>query len=123
MHQNTPDERKAVVQELQNGNEKATDGDDADSKNWKHVVNDALEADERKVMKMVKNVFADYFTVDAFDGMVANLKHGSLGLVKTGTVKTETGEMIEDKRPKVELDEKKPMVEHKFVEVAVPTSA
>ena len=31
-------------------------------------------------MKMVKNVFADYFSVDSYDGKVARLEHGNLGL-------------------------------------------
>ena len=31
-------------------------------------------------MKMVKNVFADYFAVDSHGGKVARLEHGNLGL-------------------------------------------
>lgn len=103
-------------------------------------------------MKMVKNVFADYFAVDAYDGMVARLKRGELGLVRTegrGVVKeVRVGEgvgeveVVEAKMPVVEM----PMetggltdgkvggigmgiggkgmegVTHQFVEVAVPTA-
>ena len=122
MHQNTPEERKAVVQELQNSNDQAEGGNGTSSHTWKTVVNEALEDEERKVMTVVKNVFADYFTVDAFDGMVANLKHGSLGLVKTSIEETESGEKVADKRPRVELDAKQAIVEHRFVEVAMPTA-
>lgn len=31
---------------------------------------------------MVKNVFKDFFAVDSYFGMVANLERGHLGLVK-----------------------------------------
>lgn len=59
---------------------------DGKGKEWEDVENDALYPDEQRVLKMVNNTFQDYFTVDAFDGMVANLKQGSLGLVKSAPV-------------------------------------
>ena len=77
MHGATPQQRDVIAQQM----EESTSGT-ADDKQWKNVMNDALNTDERRVMKMVKDVFADYFTVDAFDGMVANVKHGSLGAEK-----------------------------------------
>ncbi|KAL8795410.1 MAG: hypothetical protein Q9195_002151 [Heterodermia aff. obscurata] len=117
-----PEERKAVVQELQNSDDQAEGAKGTHSTTWKAVANEVLEDEERKFMKLAKNVFTAFFTVDAFDGMVVNLKHGSLGLVKSETVETETGEKVGDKGPKVELDAKQPMVEHRFVDVAVPTS-
>ena len=108
VHHNTPKEREAIVQKMEeSNNDGAAGAANGESKQWKNVMNDALNTDERRVMKMVKDVFADYFTVDAFNGMVANLKHGSLGLVKTAS-----GDKLEDKQP---------AVEHHFVEVAVPT--
>jgi hypothetical protein len=42
-----------------------------------------FSTDEQRVLKMVKDTFADFFTVDVYYGMVANLQKGSLGLVKT----------------------------------------
>lgn len=107
VHGKPPKEREADVQKLEESNSGTAD---SDSKQWKSVMNEALNTDERRVMKMVKDVFADYFAVDAFDGMVANVKHGSLGLVKT----VPEGEKL----PKIELVEQKL---HQSVQVAVLT--
>ncbi|KAM3080828.1 hypothetical protein ACMFMG_004782 [Clarireedia jacksonii] len=49
------------------------------------VGKDAFTTDEERVLKMVKNVFKDFFAVDSYFGMVANLERGSLGLVKSTT--------------------------------------
>lgn len=53
---------------------------DKHGQQWQDVAEDAFSAEEANVMKMVKNVFADYFSVDSFDGKVARLEHGNLGL-------------------------------------------
>lgn len=56
---------------------------------------DVFTTDEAKVLKMVKNVFADYFTVDNFDGRVARMERGNLGLVKVD-VETASGLRADD---------------------------
>ena len=53
---------------------------DKHGQQWQDVSEDAFSKEEAKVMKMVKNVFADYFSVDSFNGKVARLEHGNLGL-------------------------------------------
>ncbi|KAH8585720.1 non-heme halogenase [Bisporella sp. PMI_857] len=60
-----------------------TNGHKADEKDQlQEVGKDAFTTDEERVLKMVKNVFKDFFAVDSYYGMVANLERGSLGLVK-----------------------------------------
>ena len=76
---------------------------DAETNKWQDVGEEAFSTDEARVLKMVKATFADYFTVDAFDGMVANLERGKLGLVKAGG---RTQPSLEED----EIDEKKPLV-------------
>lgn len=56
----------------------------AEAQKWQDVTKDVFTTDEAKVLKMVKNVFADYFAVDTFDGRVARMERGNLGLVKVG---------------------------------------
>ncbi len=46
------------------------------------IAKDDFSTDEERVLRMVKDTFADFFTVDVYYGMVANLQRGSLGLVK-----------------------------------------
>ena len=62
---------------------------DMGAKEWTDVDDEALNKHEAGVLKMAKNIFGDYFTVDTFDGMVANVERGNLGLrkapMKTGT--------------------------------------
>ena len=76
---------------------------DAETNKWQDVGEEAFSTDEARVLKMVKATFADYFTVDAFDGLVANLERGKLGLVKAGG---RTQPSLEED----EIDEKKPLV-------------
>lgn len=56
----------------------------ANTQEWHDVTEDTFTTDEAKVLKMVKNVFADYFAVDNFDGRVARMELGNLGLDKVG---------------------------------------
>lgn len=53
---------------------------DRHGQQWQDVADDAFSAEEAKVMKMVKNVFADYFSADSFHGKAARLERGNLGL-------------------------------------------
>ena len=53
---------------------------DKHGQQWQDVTEDAFSTEEAKVMKMVKNVFSDYFSVDSYNGKVARLEHGNLGL-------------------------------------------
>ena len=53
---------------------------DKHGQQWQDVEENAFSAEEAKVMKMVKNVFADYFSADSFNGKVARLERGNLGL-------------------------------------------
>lgn len=48
----------------------------------KELKSDEFDLAEAKVLKMVKNVFADYFAVDEYEGMIARLESGNLGLNK-----------------------------------------
>ena len=57
---------------------------DRHGQRWQDVSEDAFSAEEAKVMKMVKNVFADYFSVDSHGGKVARLERGNLGLHSVG---------------------------------------
>ena len=57
---------------------------DRHGQRWQDVTEDAFSTEEAKVMKMVKNVFADYFSVDSHGGKVARLEHGNLGLHSLG---------------------------------------
>ena len=57
---------------------------DKNGQKWQDVNDDAFSAEEAKVMKMVKNVFADYFSVDIHGGKVARLERGNLGLYSLG---------------------------------------
>ena len=57
---------------------------DRHGQRWQDVSEDAFSAEEAKVMKMVKNVFADYFSVDSHGGKVARLERGNLGLHTLG---------------------------------------
>ena len=72
---NKPEEQKANGFQSVNGSEY-----DKQGQQWQDVAEDAFSTEEAKVMKMVKNVFADYFSVDSYDGKVARLEHGNLGL-------------------------------------------
>ena len=49
--------------------------------NWEDIKEKSFSAEEAKVMKMVKNVFKDYFQADTYAGKIAKLEHGNLGLV------------------------------------------
>ena len=60
---------------------------DKQGQRWQDVNEDAFSAEEAKVMKMVKNVFADYFSVDSHGGKVARLERGNLGLHSLGAEK------------------------------------
>lgn len=121
VQRNNTEEHGAVLQKLNGPNGNAFDPTDLKAKEWVDVVNDALSTDEQRVLKMVKDTFQDYFTVDSFDGMVANLKRGSLGLVKAapGDQADKKQPVIEpklEKQPLIQHDfEKQPVVEHKFV--------
>lgn len=95
------EEQEAALQKSNGTNGNASGPTDTKGKEWVEV-NNALSTDEQRVLKMVKDTFQDYFTVDAFDGMVANLQRGSLGLVKA--------------TPGAQVDNKQPVVEHKSVE-------
>ena len=53
---------------------------DKHGQQWQDVAEDAFSTEEASVMKMIKNVFSDYFSVDSFKGKVARLEHGNLGL-------------------------------------------
>ena len=53
---------------------------DRHGQRWQDVSDNAFSTDEAKVMKMVKKVFADYFSVDSHGDMVARLEQGNLGL-------------------------------------------
>lgn len=111
VQRNNPEEHGAVLQKPNGPNGNASDPTDPKAKEWVDVVKDALSTDEQRVLKMVKDTFQDYFTVDAFDGMVANLKRGSLGLVKAAPA-----DQADKKQPVIEHHfEKQPVVEHKFV--------
>ena len=57
---------------------------DRHGQRWQDVTEDAFSTEEAKVMKMVKNVFADYFSVDSHGGKVARLERGNLGLHSLG---------------------------------------
>lgn len=52
------------------------------SQQWADVNEEAFTNDEAKVLKMVKHVFADYFSEDSYDGRMARLERGKLGLVE-----------------------------------------
>ena len=93
--------------------------DDAKAKEWVDVGKDAFSTDEARVLKMVKDTFADYFTVDAYDGLVANLERGSLGLVKAAPGEQKDIKKLVRDHDKIEM--KQPVVEQKAVEVAVET--
>ena len=109
----------------QNGiNGTASRPTDGKGKEWEDVKNDVLYPDEQRVLKMVNDTFQDYFTVDAFDGMGANLKQGSLGLVKSAPANQNQPAV----QPKVEAQpvidhdlEKQPIVEHKYVAETLQT--
>lgn len=66
----------------------------AEKDELQEVGKDAFTTDEVRVLKMVKNVFKDFFAVDSYFGMVANLERGHLGLVKAAPDST-----IEMKQP------------------------
>ena len=57
---------------------------DKNGQKWQDVTEDAFSAEEAKVMKMVNNVFADFFSVEKHGGKVARLEHGNLGLFSLG---------------------------------------
>lgn len=100
-----------------NGHMNGTNGD-AKAKEWVDVGKDAFSTDEARVLKMVKDTFADYFTVDSYDGLVANLERGNLGLVKA--VPGQQRELKKMKTADQDMVEmKQPAVEEKAVEIAV----
>jgi len=70
-------EQSRAMEKKANGN-----GSDANGKEWEDVDTDALSKEEGKTMKMITNVFKDFFTADEFNGYVASLERGSLGLTK-----------------------------------------
>jgi hypothetical protein len=48
---------------------------------WTNTLKDQdFDAEEARVMKMVKNTFKDYFTVHSYEGYTAKLVSGQLGL-------------------------------------------
>ncbi|KAL9132612.1 MAG: hypothetical protein Q9175_006212 [Cornicularia normoerica] len=100
VQRNNPDEREAVLAKLTGTNGTATD---TEAKKWQDVGKEAFSTDEARVLKMVKDTFADYFTVDAFDGMVANLERGKLGLVKSAPNQPTLPDEIDEKQPFVEM--------------------
>ena len=103
-----------------NGHMNGTNGD-AKAKEWVDVGKDAFSTDEARVLKMVKDTFADYFTVDAYDGLVANLERGNLGLVKATPGKQKEIKKSADDHEKV-VEMKQPVViAEKAVEVTVET--
>lgn len=55
---------------------------------------------------MVKNVFADYFSEDSYDGRVAKLERGNLGLVEAKQAHTIMPDMISGNH----IDQKQPAV-------------
>ena len=57
---------------------------DKHGQKWQDVTEDAFSSEEAKVMKMVKNVFADFFSVENHGGKVARLERGNLGLHSLG---------------------------------------
>lgn len=52
-------------------------------KDWTEVNRTALSASEKQVLQLAKDVFKGYFSADGYDGMIAHLKRGSLGLMKS----------------------------------------
>jgi hypothetical protein len=111
---NNHEEREAVPHKMNGINDQACGPTDAKAKEWEDVGKDAFSTDEGRVLKMVMDTFKDYFTVDAYDGLVANLQRGSLGLVKIthGDQVTATlGEQVDIKQPVV--------VETKYVGEAI----
>ena len=72
----------------------------ANAQEWQDITKDVFTTDEAKVLKMVKNVFADYFAIDSFDGRVARMERGNLGLVKVGA-ETAPGNHADDHRQPV----------------------
>ena len=99
-----------------NGHVNGTSGD-ATAKEWINVRKDAFSTDEARVLKMVKDTFTDYFTVDSYDGLVANLERGNLGLVKATPGRQKEIKKLAGDHGKVDM--KHPVVEEKAVEVAV----
>ena len=131
VQRNNPEGRGAVLQNVNSTNGNASDPTDAKAKEWVDVREDAHSTDEQRVLKMVNKVFQDYFSVDVFDGMVANLNRGSLGLVKAAP-----GSQVDKEQPAAEpkfeiqsviepelktqplidqISEKQTIVEHKFI--------
>jgi len=99
--------KDAVAKQMQNGANGHANGTNGDvkGKEWEDVKVDTMTAEEMRVMKMVKDTFKDYFTEDVHDGLVANIKQGSLGLIKAPMA--------------AKMDAKKPAVENMFVEDAM----
>ena len=87
VNRNNPEERKVVLEKLTSG-----PAPDEQSKEWQDIEKDAFSTDESRVLKMVKGVFADYFSADAFFGFVANLERGRLGLVKSAPNQRASGD-------------------------------
>ena len=83
---NAVQQKKKAQEEQKVDNFQSVNGADYDKhgQKWQDVNEDAFNAEEAKVMKMVKNVFADYFSVDSHGGKVARLEHGNLGLYSLG---------------------------------------
>ena len=61
---------------------------DSKSGEWETVEVDALLAEEAKALKMAAKTFGD-FAIDTFDGRVAKLERGKLGLAKVAEKTTE----------------------------------
>ena len=76
------EEREVVLEKLKAVSDGTFAPNDKQAQEWVGVVKDAFSTDEDRVLKMVKNVFADYFSVDEHGGLVANLEKGNLGLVQ-----------------------------------------
>lgn len=68
---------------------------EANGQKWTEELNkDAMSIEESRVLKMVKDTFADYFTVDVYEGMAARLESGNLGLVKAPEEKVEASQTV-----------------------------
>ena len=84
-----------------NGHTNGTNG-----QQWQDIKADAFTNDEAKVLKMIKDVYADYFSQDTYDGRVARVERGNLGLVAAKQAPTvpdtmSSGNRIGQKQPAV----------------------
>lgn len=58
--------------------------------NWEAPEAEDLDKHEQKILKMIKNVFKDFFDADSFNGMVARMDRGNLGLIPADGTKAIT---------------------------------